>query len=192
MDPEQTAVWSWSTLFAIEASHTFQQTRKADDFACDWRIKLQGWGTDCPGQFILPPPPWYQSKYILLTLLFLNHLNVEMYQIINIIQVKFSCFLCLIVLYCMLSCRGGGGGVGWGAGCRGQFILPPSPRPPGCQSKIILLILLILNYWIWIQVKFSSFLCGILSYAKLLRWGREAVQGSFTCPSPKWVWFQKE
>ena len=35
MDPEHTApigaVWSGSTLFAIEASSTFQQTRKADD-----------------------------------------------------------------------------------------------------------------------------------------------------------------
>ena len=43
MDPEQTApigaVWSGSTLFAIEASKTFQQTRKADDFSCDWGIK---------------------------------------------------------------------------------------------------------------------------------------------------------
>ena len=41
--PEQTApigaVWSGSTLFAIEASETFQQTRKADDFCCNWRIK---------------------------------------------------------------------------------------------------------------------------------------------------------
>ena len=43
MDPEQTApiraVWSGSTLFAIEASSTLQQMRKADDFCCDWRIK---------------------------------------------------------------------------------------------------------------------------------------------------------
>ena len=43
VDPEQTAVWgavwSGSTLFAIEASLTFQQTRKTDDFCCDWRIK---------------------------------------------------------------------------------------------------------------------------------------------------------
>ena len=43
VDPEQTAptgaVWSGSTLFAIEASLTFQQTRKADDFCCNWRIK---------------------------------------------------------------------------------------------------------------------------------------------------------
>ena len=35
VDPEQTApigaVWSGSTLFAIEASYTFQQTRKADE-----------------------------------------------------------------------------------------------------------------------------------------------------------------
>ena len=37
VDPEQTA--PGSTLFAIEASLTFQQTRKAGDFCCDWRIK---------------------------------------------------------------------------------------------------------------------------------------------------------
>ena len=43
VDPEQTApigaVWSGSTLFAIEASYTFQQTRKADNFCCNWHIK---------------------------------------------------------------------------------------------------------------------------------------------------------
>ena len=43
VDPEQTApigaVCSGPTLFAIEAFLTFQQTRKADDFCCDWRIK---------------------------------------------------------------------------------------------------------------------------------------------------------
>ena len=43
VDPEQTApigaVGSGSTLFAIEASITFEQTRKAGDFCCDWRFK---------------------------------------------------------------------------------------------------------------------------------------------------------
>ena len=43
MDPDQTApiaaVWSESTLFVGKASKTFQQTRKADDFCCDWRFK---------------------------------------------------------------------------------------------------------------------------------------------------------
>ena len=42
VDPEQTApigVWFGSTLFAIKASQTFQQTRKEDIFCCDWRIK---------------------------------------------------------------------------------------------------------------------------------------------------------
>ena len=40
VDLEQTApILSGSTLFAIEASKTFQQTRKADDFCCDWRFK---------------------------------------------------------------------------------------------------------------------------------------------------------
>ena len=43
MDPEQTApigaAWSGSALFAIEAAYTFQQTRKVDNFRCDWRIK---------------------------------------------------------------------------------------------------------------------------------------------------------
>ena len=43
VDPEQTApvraVWSGFTLFAIEASSTFQLTRKADDLCCDTHIK---------------------------------------------------------------------------------------------------------------------------------------------------------
>ena len=38
MDPEQTAPVGFS-LFVIEASQTFQQTRKADDFCCNWCIK---------------------------------------------------------------------------------------------------------------------------------------------------------
>ena len=33
------AVWSGTTMFAIEASKTFQQMRKADDFCCNWCIK---------------------------------------------------------------------------------------------------------------------------------------------------------
>ena len=43
VDPEQTApigaAWFGSTLFVIQASSAFQQTIKADDFCCDWRIK---------------------------------------------------------------------------------------------------------------------------------------------------------
>ena len=43
VDPKQTApigaVWSGFTLFAVEATYTVQQTRKADDFSCDWRSK---------------------------------------------------------------------------------------------------------------------------------------------------------
>ena len=43
LDAEQTAligaVWSGSTLFAIEVSSSFQQMRKADNFCGDWRIK---------------------------------------------------------------------------------------------------------------------------------------------------------
>ena len=42
MDPEQTAsigaVCSGATLFAIEASYTFQQKRKADDFCFDLHL----------------------------------------------------------------------------------------------------------------------------------------------------------
>ena len=37
VDPHKTApIGSGSSLFVIEA---FQQTRKADDFCCDWRFK---------------------------------------------------------------------------------------------------------------------------------------------------------
>ena len=43
VDPDQTApieaVWSGSTLFVIEASYTFQQMRKADDFCFDRHFK---------------------------------------------------------------------------------------------------------------------------------------------------------
>ena len=43
VDPDQTAplgaVWSGSTLFVGKVSKIFQQTAKADNFCCDWRIK---------------------------------------------------------------------------------------------------------------------------------------------------------
>ena len=43
VEPDQTApvgaVWSGSTLSDQEASKTFQQTTKADNFCSDWRFK---------------------------------------------------------------------------------------------------------------------------------------------------------
>ena len=43
VDPEQTALYrsslNWGILFVREAFSTFQQTKKVDDFCCDWRIK---------------------------------------------------------------------------------------------------------------------------------------------------------
>ena len=59
-------------------------------------------------------------------------------SILNIILVKFSCFL--VALFRIPSCRGGGGG---GKLSRLVYL---APHPPGYQSKIIGLILLILNY----------------------------------------------
>ena len=45
VDPEQTApigaVWSGSTLFAIGASLTFQQTRKADNFVVIGALRVK-------------------------------------------------------------------------------------------------------------------------------------------------------
>ena len=60
---------------------------------------LQEWGGKLD-----PHPPEYQSKIILQSFLILNYLVVKIYQfedvsILNIIQVKFSCFLCQFVLY---------------------------------------------------------------------------------------------
>ena len=49
--------------------------------------------------YLAPHPLGYQSKIILLILLNLNYLNVKMYQLLNIIQVKFNCFLCCNVPY---------------------------------------------------------------------------------------------
>ena len=57
-------------------------------------------------------------------------------SIINIIQVKFSCFLCSIFLYAKLQ--------GWGGKLSRPVYL--APHPPGHQSKSIVPILLILNY----------------------------------------------
>ena len=74
-------------------------------------------GASCPGLFILTHPPDFQSKIILLILLILNYLNVKLYQL-YIIEFKFSCFLCRIVLHAKLQGRGG-------ASCPCQFILTP-------------------------------------------------------------------
>ena len=82
----------------------------------------------------------------------------------------------------MLSCRGGG------KLSRAVYL---APNPPGYQSKIILLILLILNLSEYqyvsikniIQVKFSCFLSGIVSYAKLQEWG-QAAQGGLSSLHP--------
>ena len=76
--------------------------------------------------YLDPHPPEYQSKFILLSFLILNYLNVKI-SIINIIQV-----LCLV------------------AGVGGKLSMPVylDPHPPELQSKIILLILLILIYLI--------------------------------------------
>ena len=58
-------------------------------------------------------------------------------SIIKIIQVKLSYFLCRIVPYTYLQ--------GWGQAVQASL---PSPHPLGYQSKIVLLILLILIYLI--------------------------------------------
>ena len=49
--------------------------------------------------YLDPHPPEYQSKIILLSFLILKLSECDDVSIINIIQVKFSCFLCQIVLY---------------------------------------------------------------------------------------------
>ena len=93
--------------------------------------------------YLDPHPPDYQSKIILRSFLILNYLNV-MISIINIIQVKFSYFLSRIVLYAKLLRLGG-------KLSRPVYL---TPNPPGYQSKIIVTILLILNY---LNVKMYQF-----------------------------------
>ena len=89
--------------------------------------------------YLAPHPPGYQSKSIVPILLILNYLKLSERKdvsIIYIIQVKFSCFF--VRLFCMLSCRGGGG---WGGKLSRPVYL--DPHLPKYQSKIILLSFLI-------------------------------------------------
>ena len=87
--------------------------------------------------YLAPHPPVYQSKSIVHILLILNYLNVKMYKNIhNSSQIQLfslsDCSLCLV------------------AGVGGKLSRPVylAPHPVGYQSKIILLILLILIYLI--------------------------------------------
>ena len=99
--------------------------------------KLHGWGEAVQGSLSSPPPPahppWYQSKNYFANSTYFKPSECGDVSLINIIQCKFSCFLCRIVSYAKLQ--------GWGAVYLG-------PHPPGSQRKNILLILLILNHLI--------------------------------------------
>ena len=102
--------------------------------------------------YLDPHPPEYQSKIILLKL-------SEDVSVIDIIQAKYSCFLCGIVPF-----MGGGQTVQASLSCL---------HPPEYQSNIILLIVSILKISECedvsiiniIQVKFSHFLCHSGPYA---------------------------
>ena len=60
---------------------------------------VAGLVASCPGQFILTRPTWVSKmNYFAKILLTLNYLNLKNVSIINIIQVKFSCLFCRIVL----------------------------------------------------------------------------------------------
>ena len=126
----------------------------------------------------MPLPTWVSKKNYFAKSTYFKLSEYEDVSIINMIQIKFSCFLCRIVSYAKLQ------------GC-GQAVFISPIHPPGYHSKMILLIQLnfkpfqcgdvsIMNI---IQVKFSFFLCSIVSYSKLQGW-RQAVQGSLSCPHP--------
>ena len=68
--------------------------------------------------YLDPHPPEYQSKIILPKCSHFKLSKCDDVSIINIIQVKFSCFLCWIVPVHLLQ--------GWGVSCPGQFILTPT------------------------------------------------------------------
>ena len=65
-----------------------------------------GGGVSCPGQFILPPPTWVSKENYFAKFSHFKLSECDDVSIINIIQVKFSCFF--VRLFCMRSCRGGG------------------------------------------------------------------------------------
>ena len=93
--------------------------------------------------YLAPHPLGYQSKIILLILLILNYLNVKMYQFKTYFKSNSAVFF--VGLFRILSYRGGG------KLSRPVYL---DPHPPEYQSKIILLILLILNY---LNVKMYQF-----------------------------------
>ena len=107
--------------------------------------------------YLVPHPPGYQSKIILLSFLILSiwmwwciHYKHTSSQI-QLFSLS-DCFVCLVV------------GVG-GKLSRPVYL---APHQTGYQSKIIVPILLIWTIWMWmyiIQVKFSCFLCQIVLYA---------------------------
>ena len=68
--------------------------------------------------YLDPHPPEYQSKNYFANSTYFKLSECDDVSIINIIQVKFSCFLCQIDLYASLHV--------WGVSCPGQFILPPT------------------------------------------------------------------
>ena len=103
-------------------------------------LSCKGGGQAVQASLSCPHPLGYQSKIIVLVLLILNYLNVEMYsykQNSSKIQL-FSLSHCSVYLVT---------GV-WGGGGKLSRPVYLAPHPLGYKSKIILLILLILNYLI--------------------------------------------
>ena len=80
-------------------------------------LSCRGCGQSVQGSVSCPShPPGYQSEQILHSTYFKLSKCGDV-SILNIIQVKFSCFLCRIVLYAKLQ--------GWGQAVQGSFSCPP-------------------------------------------------------------------
>ena len=84
-------------------------------------LSCRGGGKLSRPVYLDPHPPEYQSKNNFANSTYFKLSECDDVSIINIIQVKFSCFLCQIILYASLHGWGGGG-----VSRPGQFILPPT------------------------------------------------------------------
>ena len=97
-------------------------------------LSCRGGGKLSRPVYLDPHPPEYQSKNNFANSTYFKLSECDDVSIINIIQVKFSCFLCQIILYASLH--------GWGGGGKLSRPVYLAPHPPGYQSKVLCLFFL--------------------------------------------------
>ena len=126
-------------------------------------LSCRGCGQSVQGSVSCPShPPGYQSEQILHSTYFKLSKCGDV-SILNIIQVKFSCFLCRIVLYAKLQ--------GWGQAVQGSFSCPPHHHNKESNQLIT-------------KFESTSAVCfgALFLYEKMQGWWGTSCQGVFILP----------